>query len=355
MTVGPSSLKVETLQKLNRAGANNFRINLSHSTKESLKVYFDIFSKAKIKPSIDTQGAQIRVESLPGGSNFNEGEEVLICFGKNKSNENLEKNSKKEKMIIMNHPEVINQISKGDLLKVDFEGLSIEMITLTETKDSWIGRVVTSGKVIVNRAVDIHGKSVQLSALTEFDKYAIEEAMMNGCKEVYASFVNRADDIRYIRRVIDDNIKLISKIESAEAVGNADEIVRLSDAILIDRGDLSREISIPAIPIAVKSIIQIAKKYEKEVYIATNILDSMMTNSLPSRAEISDIYTLLDAGVDGLVLAAEVAIGKHPVESTALVEYLMRLYENHKQGLHGISYIKKPDRNLIGEKLYHWI
>ena len=102
-------------------------------------------------------------------------------------------------------------------------------------------------------------------------------------------------------------------------------------------------------------IIRQAKKFNKPVYIATNILDSMMRSKLPSRAEISDIYTLLRSEVNGLVLAAEVAIGNNPVESTALVEYLIRLYNNHKLGLHGIGEVKKPSVNLLGEQLQNWL
>ncbi len=133
------------------------------------------------------------------------------------------------------------------------------------------------------------------------------------------------------------------------------KIIEQSDEILIDRGDLSREISIAAIPMAVFNIIKISNSHNKPVSLATNVLDSMMKESLPSRAEISDIYSHLEAGVSGIVLAAEVAIGSNPISTTALLKYLIDSYENYQKGFHGIGRVSKPSRELIGNELYNWL
>ena len=357
VTIGPKSIESKILAGLIKAGATSFRINLSHSNKESLEQYFSIIEKNGIVPSVDTQGAQLRVEKLPDTSVFKQGENVEVVFSHSEDEERKQSkgnnNWTQTPRIVINHPEACKQMVPGDKLKVDFNGL---IITLVEkTKQGWLGTVAASGSVIVNRAVDIKGKAVKLSPLTKFDKYAIKYALEKGCKEVYASFISSKEDVDYVKKVIDPNTKLISKIESAKGVANALEIIESSDAILIDRGDLSREISIPSVPMAVRSIIDLAKIKSCPIYVATNVLDSMMTSQLPSRAEISDIYTLLNAGATGLVLAAEVAIGDNPIQSTALLDYLIRLYQNHRVGLHGIGHIEKPSAKLIGEHLYNWL
>ena len=347
VTVGPASCNKDTLQKLISAGANIFRINLSHSNEEDLKKYLNIFDQAGIIPSIDTQGPQLRVKdfSLPEEIKIND--KLCLYFGEKK--EDIKSN-----FICLNHPEVFNQIEIGDVLKIDFDGLAIKITDkLYDTK--FICNVIATGSVIKNRAVDINGKSLELNVLSDFDKFAIDYSFKRGCRDFYCSFVSSYEDIMKIRKIIPNGTKLISKVETAKALVNIEEIFINSDAVLIDRGDLSREISIPLVPIAVEKILSISKKYKKDIYVATNILDSMMVSKVPSRAEISDIYNLLSMGTKGLVLAAEVAIGQHPVESVALVRYIMKLYEQHSNGLLGISKLSKPNQILVGKELYQWL
>ena len=349
VTIGPASIAVDTLIKLAESGAKSFRINLSHSDKKSLDFYFKRIISAGIVPSVDTQGAQLRIEGFSENINCKNGDIIDLNFG------SIRDDIKPAgRYISFNHPEVSAQISPGDILKIDFDGLLVKAIS-SSSEYTWKGVVIAEGKIVLNRAVDVQGKVVALSPLTSFDKYALKYSQENGCNEVYASFVSTAADVAEVRKYLDPNVRLISKIESALGVANALEIIKSSDAILIDRGDLSREISIPSIPMAVMSIVDLAQSQDCPVYVATNILDSMMNPNLPSRAEISDIYTLLNSGVSGLVLAAEVAIGQNPISSTSLISYLIKLYQAHRQGLYGIADVPKPNRNLVGEQLYGWL
>ena len=324
VTIGPNSISNDILNKLKTAGASSFRINLSHSNDDELEKYFNLMEQASITPSIDTQGAQLRIDRISIKDKIQKGNALIIKFD-HKEGEKENGEDKDKDIIWFNHPEVSRQFQVGDILKLDFDGLLIELTA--KLKDNcWEAQCIAEGSITINRAVDVKGKSLELNPLTEFDIRAIAYASKKGCKEIYASFISSQKDVMLVRSKIANDIKIISKIETARGVANAAEIIESSDAILIDRGDLSREISISAVPIAVESVIKIAKSLDKPVYIATNILDSMMRSKLPSRAEISDIYTLLRSEVNGLVLAAEVAIGNNPVESTALVEYLIRLY-----------------------------
>lgn len=358
VTIGPKSIDDSVLIKLKQAGATSFRVNLSHSNTENLNEYFSVMQKNGISPSIDTQGAQLRVEALPDLKTFTLGSKVQILFTQgNYENSKLSDRANVtsiEPRILINHPEASSQMEAGDKLKIDFNGLVVKLLK-KQSQKGWSGEVIAGGSVLVNRAVDIQGKTVKLSPLTNFDTYAIEYALKKDCREVYASFISSKEDIKFIRNIIGTEVRLVSKIETAKGVANALEIIEASDAVLIDRGDLSREISIPSVPMAVRSIIDLAIEQCCPVYIATNVLDSMMTSQLPSRAEISDIYTLLNAGATGLVLAAEVAIGENPIQSTALLDYLVHLYRNHRLGLHGIGRIDKPSQKLIGEHLYNWL
>ena len=348
VTIGPSSIDSNTLTKLIQAGADSFRINLSHSSKDSLSRYISAMKDCGITPSIDTQGAQLRIDALPDTTFFNPGDCICLSFG---SNYDHQKDSLPS--IVLNHPEVFDQFAVGDTLKVDFGGLIVELTE--QCSGYWIAKVLAGGVANINRAVDVSGKSLKLSPLTKFDEYALDYAISVGVKEVYGSFVSSVADVQFIRNKLPDGVKLVSKIETAVGLSNAIAIMRGSDAVLVDRGDLSREISISSVPIAVNSILRLAKDIQCPVYIATNILDSMMQNPLPSRAEISDIFSLLDQGAAGIVLAAEVAIGDNPVASASLVDYLSRLYESHKNGLFKVAHIPKPVPSLIGHQLHAWI
>ena len=249
VTVGPKSIKPEILEKLVDAGANSFRINLSHSNKENLHKYFAILNKSGISPAIDTQGAQLRVVDTNIKNKLNPGNMIKLIFGV-KNRALIEKD---DLFILLNHPEAFEQISEDDIMKVDFDGLALQ-INRKVLPYLCIAEVLSSGSIVMNRAVDINSKSLNLSTLTEFDKYAIEYAISNGSKEIYASFISSASDVNYVRNLLGDNVSLISKIETSLGVSNVKEIMNASDKILIDRGDLSREITIPSVPLPVFNI-----------------------------------------------------------------------------------------------------
>ena len=271
VTIGPKSIYPEVLKSLIEAGANSFRINLSHSNPTSLEQYFYAIESSGVIPSIDTQGAQLRVEKLLDKSEFVKGETLEIIFGSSTYDKNIQLLSKKCPYIVLNHPEASDQVFIGDLLKIDFNGLTVSM-TERVSKYVWRAEVVGSGSVLNNRAVDVSGRTINLAPLTSFDIEAIKIAQDRGCKEVYASFVSSKSDVLLIRNELMKGTTLFSKIETALGVDNAADIIDYSDAILIDRGDLSREISIPSVPIAVNSIIRLSKERKKPVYVATNVL-----------------------------------------------------------------------------------
>ena len=259
VTVGPSSISKNKLEKLKKAGADIFRINLSHSDEQKLETYFDIFKEAGIVPSIDTQGPQLRVKRLFLSGSLQINDKVIICF------ENLNDKRNDFPLICLNHPEVGSQILVGDVLRIDFNGLAIEVIKKIDDK-KFSCKVIAKGDISQNRAVDIKGKSLKLNTLTDFDKYAINYAYKRGCRSFYCSFVSSSEDIENIRKILPIGTSLVSKVETSRSLINIEDILLNSDSVLIDRGDLSREISIPLVPIAVEKVVSISKKYKRYLY-----------------------------------------------------------------------------------------
>jgi len=334
------------------AGADCFRINLSHSNQDSFKRYVNIISKCGILPSIDTQGAQGRVVNVSGPENFKSQDIVLFNFkacGQEYSNSSGPKH-----VLTLNHQEIIDQVSVGDLIRVDFGGLIIKITDVYKDGTTFMGSVQSPGQCINNRAFDITNKTLKLLPLTEFDLWALNQSKAIHSPAIFHSFASSPKDIDSTREKSAESAKIIAKIESKKGLINLSEIAKASDGLLIDRGDLSREISISMIPYAVNKVIETCKELNKPVYIATNVLDSMMTKSLPSRAEISDIFNMFDSGATGMVLAAEAAIGDRPVESIQIIKHMEKIVKMKKLGLLGV--LKNEDvKSVLTTELQHWL
>jgi pyruvate kinase len=187
-----------------------------------------------------------------------------------------------------------------------------------------IAEVISPGKVGSNKAINID-RDIELSPVTEKDIEAFEIGKSMGVENYSLSFTNSAEDVRIVRDIIGKS-NLISKIESIKGVLNLAEILPLVDQILIDRGDLSREVEIEKIPFIQRRIIAHAKSKNTPVYVATNLLESMIHYHLPTRAEVNDIASTLLMGADGLVLAAETAIGKYPVQTVEMVNAVIKQF-----------------------------
>ena len=320
-TIGPASFDPRIILQLKYAGATCFRINLSHSNPELLKEYIHLFKEIGITPSIDTQGAQIRVHGKPRKDYYKEGEKILIA-----SKDSL-MISKAD--IILNHSEIIDQTQIGDLLRMDSDGLVVEIRDINYKELCINATVVHEGNLKPNKAVDVIGRSLRLDALTDFDLYSIS-THVNDLDTIFVSFTNREQDIDLVRSSIKSKRipRIIAKIESKQGLINLKSILTKADGILIDRGDLSREISVSKISNATNYIMSRCKEYHVPCYVATHILDSMLEDPFPSKDEITDLFKLYSKGVDGIVLAAEVAIGKYPVDCVHVVR---NMYESSFQ------------------------
>ena len=214
-------------------------------------------------------------------------------------------------------------------IKVGFNNLVLEVIKKNIDKKYLIGRVKVSGYLESNKAVHFT-QNINLPALTEKDKFAIKHAIANGIKYYAMSFVNKKKDVDQMKTLIGKRSFLISKIETKSALKNLSGISSKSNALLIDRGDLSRYVPIEEIPLAQERIIKHSLKRKVPVFVATNLLETMVNEIQPTRAESHDIFSTLRQGASGLVLAAETAIGKNPVECVMFMKKAIKFYKSSK-------------------------
>ena len=317
-TIGPSSFKTSVIKNLKKLKVNLFRINMSHTSVKDLKKrinFLKIVGKNKI--CIDTEGAQVRNTKILKKKFLKKNSLIKIY------NDNFTCDSKK----IFLYPKFnLNSIKVNALIHIGFEGLVLKVTKKNNKEDFLQAKVVTSGLIESNKGVHIN-TNLELDALTQKDIEAVKYGLKKGIKNFALSFVNKAEDVLQFRKLIGKKSFLISKIETRNAVNNLKKICKLSNAILIDRGDLSRYIALEKIPIVQEYIIKNAKKYNTPVYVATNLLETMIFNAKPTRAESHDIYSTLKEGASGLVLAAETAIGKYPEKCVMYVKKAIDAFE----------------------------
>ncbi len=320
-TLGPASLKKTVLERLNDLPVNLLRINLSHTAIHQLSELIPLIQNATPKPiCIDTEGAQVRTGKVIGGQVFlSEGSYLDIYDKKIPGN---------AQQITFFPSVAVSQIEISDLISIDFNSVLAQVID--KQPGSLRAKIVTEGIMGSNKAVSVN-RPILMDPLSYKDKEAIKIAKEFGIKHFALSFASRVEDVRLIRKLTSEDSFIISKIENSSGVANVDDIANESDAVLIDRGDLSREKPIETIPLLQKYIIETAKKRNAKVYVATNLLETMVTQAKPTRAEVNDVFNTLLDGADGLVLAAETAIGANPIGCINMISRLIGQYENYSR------------------------
>jgi pyruvate kinase len=309
-TIGPGSLDEAIIKKLEIIGCSLFRINLSHTKIEDLEsVITEIRKYTDVPICLDSEGAQIRTTKF--SHNFYEGETYTLHNSESKFS--------------IRPFEIIHQLTKGDLISIDFNAVLVKVVEVL--KDKLIVKTVNPGKTGENKAVTIM-KDVHIPAFSDKDYEAFKIASKLGINNYALSFASSSKYVNELRSLVPKNSFIISKIESKKGIKNLLEIIIDSDAILIDRGDLSREVSFEKIPVFQKAIIKKTIQLKREVFVATNLLESMIENPAPTRAEVNDVYNTLLDGATGLVLAAETAIGKFPSESASIVKNIINCYNS---------------------------
>jgi len=312
-TLGPRSMNARVIRRLTESGVSLFRINLSHTPVEDVAdtIRF-IQSHTDVPVCLDTEGAQVRTGRLEGGSGFVDENEIIVV------DDDFSIGNPRRFYL---HPGyIVKTLSPGDFLSIDFNSVLCQVISVEGSRARL--RVMNSGPIGQNKAVSIE-PAVKLAPLTEKDIAALAIGRQLGIVNAALSFANRPEDVDEIRRHTGPECRIISKIECQAGLDNLDGILERTDAILIDRGDLSREIAIERIPAAQKMILRRANQARVPAYVATAFLESMINNPRPTGAEVNDIYNTLEDGASGLVLAAETAIGKYPIRCANTIRKLV--------------------------------
>ena len=310
-TLGPSSLNKQFL----RFAKNNIsllRLNMSHiSLRELKKIIHFIRKYTSIPICVDSEGAQIRTKVKK--SKFYKVNSTFL-INKKAGNINL-------------YPEdVFSKLKIKDELDIGFNDLKAKIIK--KNKNYIKLKTISSGLMEKNKGVHVMNRIINLNYLTNKDLKAIEISKKLRIKNFALSFTNTEKDMKQFNKILPNKNKIF-KIETSRAVKSLNKLMKLGNNFLIDRGDLSKEVSIEQIPVIQRKIIGISKKYKnKKIFVATNFLESMIENKYPTRGEANDIYSSLEMGANGLVLAAETAIGKFPEKTVIFLKRMIKIFNN---------------------------
>ena len=326
-TLGPASHSEETLTKLMENGLNVCRFNFSHGSHEEHKERMDIVKKVREKLNkpvailLDTKGPEIRTGNFADPEVFlEEGSKFTITMADVMGTKEI---------CTVSYKGLADDVVKGDLILIDdgLVGLRVEEVAGEE-----IHCIVENSGIVKNhKGVNVPGVKINLPALTPKDVSDIEFGITQGIDFIAASFVRKASDVLAIREVLENNdatyIQIISKIENQEGVDNLDEILQVSDGLMVARGDLGVEIPTEEMPIVQKEMIKKCNELGKPVITATQMLDSMIRNPRPTRAEVTDVANAIYDGTDAIMLSGETAAGKYPVEAVKTMATIAKRIE----------------------------
>ncbi len=326
-TMGPASDPPERLAMLIQAGVDCFRLNFSHGGREDharrMAAIRDAEAKAGAPVCVfaDLQGPKIRVGMFADGQVTLKYNDIVTIEASAEPGEG--------KLIRMPHPELVNALEEGDILKLDDGKMQL---TIVERGRTQVKARVDFGGVLKNqKGVNVPTRRIPISALTEKDREDLAYALDLRVDYVALSFVQHAEDVREARALIGDRAGIISKIEKPSALSEIDAIVEASDAVMVARGDLGVELPPEQVPIAQRQIIRAARAAGRPVIVATHMLESMVDAPTPTRAEASDVATAVYQGADAVMLSAESAVGRHPQSAVAIMDRIIRAVENDNE------------------------
>lgn len=326
--MGPSSNTYETVKALALAGMNVARFNFSHGTQESHLETFRVVSRVRselhmpIATLLDTKGPEIRLKTFANGPVIlKEGGQFTLTTREVPGDESI---------VSITHMNLPQDLGQQTRILID-DGL-VELHVESKTETDIITRVVSGGQISDRKGVNVPGVRFSMPYISEKDKDDVLFGIRSGFDYIAASFVRGAEDVQALRQLLDENggahVRIIAKIENADGVAHIDEIIEASDAVMIARGDMGVEIPFEEIPIIQKRMIKAATMAGRQVITATQMLESMVHNPRPTRAEITDVANAIYDGTSATMLSGETASGKYPVEAVKTMARIAERAEN---------------------------
>ncbi|CAM3962878.1 pyruvate kinase [Mesobacillus thioparans] len=358
-TIGPASESVEKLTQLIEAGMNVSRLNFSHGNHEEHAARIKNIREAaektgkKVGILLDTKGPEIRTNDMENGAiELTTGQECIVSM--------KEVLGTAEKFSVT-YDQLIDDVHPGAKILLDDGLIGLEVVSIDKENSEIKTKVMNTGTLKNKKGVNVPGVSVNLPGITEKDAKDILFGIEQGVDFIAASFVRRATDVLEIRQLLEENngsyIQIIPKIENQEGVDNINEILEVSDGLMVARGDLGVEIPAEEVPLVQKDLIKKCNTQGKPVITATQMLDSMQRNPRPTRAEASDVANAIFDGTDAIMLSGETAAGQYPVEAVQTMHNIASRAEealNHKELLSFRT--KEIDHNItdaIGQSVAH--
>lgn len=327
-TLGPATDTKDTLTQLAREGVNVFRINFSHAdydiVRKQVKRIRDINEENGWNVAIlaDLQGPKLRVGVMKEGTILEDGQEFIF------TTEECEGDNKRAFMTYQNFP---RDVRAGENILVDDGKLMFEVVSTDRTANV-VTKVIVGGPLSSKKGVNLPNTNISLPALTDKDRKDAIFALSQEVDWIALSFVRTPEDLRMLRDLIKQNseyrVPVVAKIEKPEAVENIDALVPYCDGLMVARGDLGVEIPMQEVPLIQKRLVMRAKKARIPVIIATQMMETMITNSVPTRAEVNDVANSIMDGADAVMLSGETSVGKHPVRVIKKMTEIIMSVEN---------------------------
>ena len=315
-TLGPASSATEMIERLFLAGVDVFRINMSHCSHETARALQNSVRwvakrhRHPIGILADLQGPKFRVGEFPGGRAFiNDG--AIFRFEQ-------EERPGTSESVHLPHPQIFAAVEPGQMLLLD-DG-RIRMRVVEKTKSSIAAQVLVGGALGSRKGITLPDTLLPVGPLTAKDRADLSHVLKLGVDWIALSFLQRAADIHGVRRLVGERAAILAKIEKPSAVADLDAIVAAADGLMVARGDLGVEIPVERVPGVQKQITRKARGAGKPVVVATQMLESMISSPVPTRAEVSDVATAVFDGADAVMLSAESAIGQFPLEAIQVMD-----------------------------------
>ena len=327
-SIGPASCNPDVMEKMVYAGMNVARINFSHATLEEKQGVVDAVKEVRKRTGeniailYDTKGPEFRNGMLENGEiNLVQGKNIRIV------KEDVLGN---EERFSVNHPQALDCLKIGDVILLENGLMKIEVVSVEE--NGVTGKIIAGGVLGNKKSLNVPGVTLDIPFISDLDREDMIYACLHDGDFIALSFVNCREDVLQAREIFKqygrEDLKVISKIESTAGFDNLDEILEVSDGVMVARGDLGVEVPLQRLPIYQKSIIKRCREYGKICIVATEMLESMKKNVRPTRAEVSDIANAVLDGTDAVMLSGETTTGNHPIE---VVRYMAEICENAEQ------------------------
>jgi len=351
VTLGPASNSKEVILKVINAGVDVFRLNFSHSTQDEHLKLINIIKDLNLELGTnvailaDLQGPKLRVGEIENGLlNLEEGD--IITFV-------TEKCLGTKEHLYMSYQEFPKDVNPGETILIDDGKIKLE-VTETNKNDIVKAKVIYGGPISSNKGVNLPDTKVSLPCLSEKDISNAFFALEHDVDWLGLSFVRKASDILELKNLIKKkkgHAGVVAKIEKPEALKEIDQIIELADAVMIARGDLGVEVPFDEVPVIQKLIVGKCNVRSKPVIIATQMMESMITNFRPTRAEANDVANAVLDGADALMLSGETSVGKYPVETISSMQSIISYTENHGNFFNKQYILKEETSTFLADSI----